>query len=288
MSISTRKIIHYSIKIENFKTGKEESVELLHKCFCTIKKIEKQKRVFDMTKKNKFHLLFDYKSYGKGKYAVGYFKSAKYNHCPDLIDKSDLSERKNPKKLTEGEGEKTHFAIGYVDKEALLLLESKRDGVWINAFKAYIEKFIKKFNKDLHLNIGLSVKGNFIEKLKDLERVTNIEIYTPYEQVSDTFGEDLPIVKEDIKEDAVIKLTAKRSRSIKNMTNGLYKILSDSKKNSVDRIRVYGKTISQSDTLIDTANLKDHDIISVELDDNKQVVTNKINPVLTKLVKELL
>lgn len=285
MSISSRKIIHYSVKIDDVKTGKEVDAIIIDKCFKAIVKLDKLKRVYDNTEINRFHFLFSYN--GDSGYGGGFFKSAKYNHRPDLIDKENLAERQNPKRNTEGEGEKTHFGIGFDGNEALLLLETKRDGVQINTFKSYLEAFLRISNSNLRVNVGLSVKGNFKDKLKDLERVSSVEIYTPYTQVSDTFG-NIPISKGDIKEDAIITLTAKRSHSIKGMVSQLYSSFSNKQNNEIGRIRVYGQTVSQSDVLLDTNRLKDHDTIKVTLDANKQVTTESILPAIKKLVHELL
>lgn len=285
MSISTRKITHYSIKIENSKTGKAVKGEVVDKCFQFLVGLDKQKRVYDDTAKNRFHFLFSYTS--DGTYGRGYFKSAKYNHRPDLIDKNNLAERQNPKKATEGEGEKTHFGMGVTGDEVFLLLESKRDGVLINIFKSYLEAFLRNADKNYRVNVGLSVKGDFNTKLKELERVSAVEIYTPYVQVCDTFG-DLPISKGDIKDEAIVTFKAKRSHSIKGLIGKLYEVFTNKQQDKIARIRVYGKTLSQSDLLLDTNRLKDHDTIKVELDDNNQVMTTSILPALKNLLEELL
>lgn len=286
MSASTRKIIHYSIKIEDFKTGKEMNTAIIDTCFKLITKLNKQERVYDAISVDRFHLLFSYAN--DGKCAGGFFKSAKYNHRPDLIDKQNMQERQNPKRLTEGEGEKTHFAIGFDNNEALLLLESKRDGVLIGTFQLYLEKFLRSIDDNYRVIVGLSVKGDFKTKLKELEQVSAVEIFTPYTQVTDTFGENLPISKGDIKDDAIITFRAKKRQSIKVMTNKIYEIFSHKQKDKISRIRVYGKTASQSGILLDTDKLKDHDNVKVELDENKQVITDSILPVMRKLIKEIL
>jgi len=285
MSKSTRKITHYSVKVEDSKTGEEVGTEIIDNCFQLIVKFDKLDRVYDYTDISRFHFLFFYK--GGGKYCRGYFKSAKYDHRPALIDKQNMTERQNPKKTTEGEGEKTHFTIGIDGNEALLLLENKRDGVQINTFKSYLEYFLRGANNNLRVNVGLSVKGDFKAKLQELESVSSVEIFTPYTQVTDTFG-NLPISKGDIKDEAIVTFKAKRSHSIKGMISELYNIFTNRQKDKIGRIRVHGKTVSQAGILLDTNKLKDHDFVKVELDENKQVVTNSILPTLEELIKELL
>lgn len=285
MSISTRKITHFSIKIENTKINKIVDAKVFHKCFKKIKQLDKIKRVYDNTELNRFHFLFSY--IGDGQYGRGYFKSAKYNHRPDLIDKKNLSERHNPKKMTEGEAEKTHFSFGINGNEILLLLETKRDGVQINTFQMYLESFLRKTNPNYRLNVGLSVTGDFNDKLKEMERVSSVEIYTPYRQVSDTFG-NIPISKGDTQEDAIVTFKAKRSHSIKNTAKSFYNAFTNTKRDDVARVRVYGKTASESTILLDTNILKDHDIIKVELDENGQVTTESILPALKQLIEDIL
>ena len=285
MSISTRKIIHYSVKIENFKTNKLVNANVIKKCFSNIMKLNKSQRLYDNAALHRFHFLSYYKD--KKQYGWGYFKSAKYHHRPDLIDKNSLSERQNPKKITEGEAEKTHFAYGIDNNEILLLIETKRDGVQIRTFQLYLETYLMNINKNYRVNVGLSVKGDFNQKLKEMDRVSAVEIYTPYRQVSDTFG-NIPIAKGDIRDDAIVTFKAKRSHSIRNTAKSFYQIFTNTERDDVARLRVYGKTVNESSILLDTNRLKDHDTIRIELDDNGQVITNSILPALKELVKEIL
>ena len=120
-----------------------------------------------------------------------------------------------------------------------------------------------------------------------MERVSSVEIFTPYKQVSDTFGK-IPITEGDIQDDAIITFKAKRSHSIKKTAKSFYEIFTNTERDDVARVRVYGKTADQSTILLDTNMLKDHDTIKVELDDNGQVTTASILPSLKKLIEEIL
>lgn len=163
-----------------------------------------------------------------------------------------------------------------------------RDGVQINTFQKYLELHLNKINQDYVFNIGLSITGNFNERLKELERVSSVEIYTPYIQVSDSFGSKIPIDQGDIQENAIVTFKAQKAKSLKTTAEAVYNIFSNTKKDEVSRVRVYGKTYSQSTILIDTYRLKDQDTIRVELDDNGQVMTQSILPVIEQLVKKIL
>lgn len=77
----------------------------------------------------------------------GYFKSARNEFRPNLINKVTGNERKNPKEITEGDIEKTHFVIkvSKSDKEVYLLLEKNYYGITSNNFINYISGFTKSY-----------------------------------------------------------------------------------------------------------------------------------------------
>lgn len=284
MSKSTRTLTHYALLIVETSKSNTEPISILRDCLNYIISLNKKERLYDDDGISRFHVLDDYAI--SDRIAVGYFKSAKYNHRPPLIEKSALVERENPKKQNEGETEKTHFAIVFMEdsEEAILLLESKHGGVGIRIFQNYIDKFLSKNFGKRRMLAGLSVKGSFEQKLKGLERATRVEVYTPVKLVSDTFG---VVSKIDTKEDVAITIRAKRQGSISSMVNSLYGIFSEDSDDKIKRIRVFGKD-SGTDVLLDTDHLKDKNTVRVNIDANGQVETKSIMAELKKLAAEFL
>jgi len=80
----------------------------------------KTKRFFDLKKDNKFCFLESATVTETKKVPTliaGYVKSARSEFRPDLINKKTGAESKNPKEISEGDIEKTHFVIKIDEKE---------------------------------------------------------------------------------------------------------------------------------------------------------------------------
>jgi len=268
--VSTKTIVHYSLKLLANKDNSECSPEYIKKCLLNINSTDKSNIEFDDYANKKFHFLFHLED-NKSNILHGYFKSAKYDYRPPLIEKGTHVERVSPKKTTEGESEKTHFAIRIDKEDALLLLEQKKVGVSINILVRYLNKFIGKVIVGHRVEAGLSVSGNFKSKLEDLSRAMSVEIYVPHKIVTDSFS-NKTIHTKDVKQEAKITYSATKSKSIKSTAVSFLDIMRSKKPDyDISRIRVYGKTESNALTLLDTDHLKDKSVLKVKLDSNKQV-----------------
>ncbi|GFO63998.1 hypothetical protein [Geomonas paludis] len=127
---STRTIVHYSLKLISKHDNSEANPALIKSCFEAIASLPKVERKHDDATSKKVHFL-DHTVRSGTNILSGYFKSAKYDYRPPLIDKNTLAERRSPKSKSEGEQEKTHFALRVDKDDALLLLEQKKAGISI-------------------------------------------------------------------------------------------------------------------------------------------------------------
>jgi hypothetical protein len=106
----------------------------------------------------------------------GFFKSARNEFRPDLINKRTGAERKNPKEITEGDIEKTHFIvkIDKDQKEVFLFLENNFYGVTINNIIDYLTNFSQKYceskgNKKNFTIVHFEIpRNNFLTELEAL------------------------------------------------------------------------------------------------------------------------
>lgn len=78
---------------------------------------------------------------------TGLFKSAAYKYRPPYWDTETDEERESPKKQTEGEKEKTHFAIKITNDEVFLLVEVNGNGVSVNNIISYLNQFTREYLK---------------------------------------------------------------------------------------------------------------------------------------------
>lgn len=284
MKKTSRTIIHYSLKIQQNKGLKDADPQLIKDCLVKTFALEKTQKKHEEESSKKFHILATLTD--ETDYMVGRFFSAKYDYRPPLIDKDSLAERDSPKAVSEGEKELTHFAITFDEDDALLLLEQKRSGVSIQALVKYLNHFIKDIAPGHSIVAGLSVKGDFNSKLKELSRAVTVEIFVPYSKYTDTFGAE-PISTKHIKKEAKITLAAEKSQSIVDTGKDLYRKLTNHKAD-ISRIKIYGKTQNNADTLLDTNRLKDKNTVQVDLDANNQVVSDSMFQALKGTMENLL
>lgn len=269
---ATRTLVHYSLKLVSNKDLTEASPKFISKCVMFIKGLETVKAQYNDPISKKFHFLaYAIPSSTNADVITGFFKSAKYDYMPPLIEKDTLVERKSPKKKTEGELERTHFALRVFKGDVLLLLEQKKSGVSITKFVNYLNSYLSNVVTGHKVVAGLSIAGTFTSKLDDLARAVSVEIHVPHAIVTDTFSKT-KISTKDVKEDAVITFSAKRSTSIKKMAVDYFKVMrSKSPDVDIHRIKVYGKSEGNSPTVLDTDQLKDRSTVIISLDINKQV-----------------
>jgi len=286
MSISKRKVTRYAVRVIGKTDEEERPSALIKEVLKAVMRGPKEERRIDDTAHNRFHLLDAYNE--RSSNGVGYFKSAKYHHRPPLISRLTLDERDNPKELEEGEAEKTHFAIGYGNKEALLLLESKAGGVSIGTFIQYLNKHLSRLisDGDNFIVYDLYVTGKFLDKLKEMSRATLAEMYTTSEVISDTFKKVIPMTSQT-KEEVVLTIKAKRGLSIKDVIKSTYRYFSSKDDQRITRIKVYGKSEDNDGILLDTNKLAESEYVEVDLDENGQVLTPSITDKLKAIIKSM-
>lgn len=114
---------------------------------------------------------------------TGLFKSAAYKYRPPYWDTETDEERESPKKQTEGEKEKTHFAIKITNDEVFLLVEVNGNGVSVNNIISYLNQFTreylkkKKKTKNFTVEYTKIARDNFISELEKLKRATSIDVF---------------------------------------------------------------------------------------------------------------
>ena len=284
MAKSSRTIVHYALKIQQNKGLVDANPLLIKQCIVHIFGLAKKLKKYEDQGVKRFHVLASLSD--ETDYMVGRFFSAKYDYRPPLIDKNSLAERDSPKAVSEGEKELTHFAITFDQNDALLLLEQKKTGISINTVVKYLNSFLHKTTPGHSIIAGLSVKGDFNSKLKDLSRAVSVEIYVPYNKYTDTFGKE-PISTKNIKQDAVITLSAEKSQSISESAKDLYRKMTDHKAD-ISRIKIYGRTAGNAATVLDTHCLKDRNTVQVDLDANNQVISDSMFEALKQTMESLL
>lgn len=194
-------------------------------------------------------------------------KSASHSYRAPLVHRDTLSERQNPKKMEEGEQVKTHIVIntnsGYAIKDTMLR------GVSMNTFIIYLNSFL-----DNVYNNG-ETKGKFEyyyvpsdsirEEIDKLDKVSIAELTTDKQILgSPALGYNGRM--EEVHEDVVIKIKAKRGESIKDRI--LNTILPSFNEHRIDRIKIKGKDEHGNELTLDTLKLLKKTYVEVVKDEN--------------------
>lgn len=259
MSTKTRKITYNTIVSKTWHTQAESPFHNMDKLIKFILKLKKIDKRFDM-KDNKFCLLEsgNIKTDKNGETIIsGFFKSARSNHSPNLIDKNTGDERKSPKKLTEGDVEKTHYLIKITTNEVYMLAETNGHGVSVNQMLEYFDRFSKHYCSDLNVKKNYSIKyykmgkNNFLTEIQSMKRVKVAKIYFDKQLLG---GNCLDFSNRHSKLQRDLELTVKalKTDSITDTAIDFYNKFSKNSNNSISKVRIEGTDKDGTDVALDT------------------------------------
>lgn len=280
MSRELRKIGFYSIQLQDKDDDKNVyPVEDLKKIITYILGLAKKDRKKEIEKSNKFYFLKSIKNTKTSQNII--FESAKYNHRPPLVDKDSLSERNNPKTISEGELEKTHVSLKYLKNEIVVVLEERKAGVTLHQITAYFIDFAKRFfqsknpseNLPYYFKIQVVGKDNFLEALKKLKRAIKLDVFLNKKVLGSEFLK-YANKTQDVKEKMLLTIKAKRSKSLKELVKQFFEQLG-AEKTKIEKIRVLGATPEGNKILLDTDLIKKIEYIETELEKSTGIVNSK-------------
>ncbi len=290
MSVQRRKVGFYSLTVQDLNNNNEPvSTNVFSKLLNDISKLNSEDRILDLSKTNKFHLLHQLKPLSKFQNIV--FASAKYHHRPPLINKNTAGERDNPKRIEEGELEKTHISFKYLKDEIILLLEERAAGISIGTIRDYFNTFLNQLynlphNKLFRIEYAIIPKGDFFDELENLKRVCIGQIYSNKAILGSEFLNFANRV-EPVQDDIIITIKAKRKKTIKDIVSSLgNKLLSN--KMPISKIRVYGYSQDGNQVMLDTDIIKMTEYVDVEIKEDTGIVNSleifsKFNSILSNM-----
>nr|WP_315456925.1 hypothetical protein [uncultured Prevotella sp.] len=187
------------------------------------------------------------------------FKNAKHSYRAPLINKNTVEERENPKKIDEGEQMKTHALVKFKDGDAILFLETGGGMLSYHGLAEYLNRMLALYNGQFtndegkilgHFCIDMVPRDDFREVLNSMNRVSCATIFTDKRILgSEALNYSEP--SEELKEEVVIELKAKRGR---NIMQHIYDCLdrANGANSEIRRIRVKGKLPNNNEGIIDT------------------------------------
>lgn len=225
----------------------------------------------------------------------GFFKSARNQFRPNLINRRTGIERPNPKELTEGDIEKTHFVI-ILDKnkdEVFFIHEYNFYGITIKEVLAYFRSFAmayatkKKLKKTFTLKYQVIPETGFIQALQSMTRVKVADVYIGKQLLgSDALNMSNRLV--NVKSEMKLSIGSNPRESIKATAVDIFNVFNSSGNTSISKIRVEGKDQRDNDVLIDTSFMNKQEFITVDRNtDTGELVSSQVYAGLKELIEEI-
>ncbi|GGE58836.1 hypothetical protein EV200_103428 [Pedobacter psychrotolerans] len=268
----TRKVSFSSVYKRKWLTSEDSVFSEIDEVITFVKKLSKKERQFEM-KEDKFCLLqtATTKKDNDGHAIIsGLFKSARHTFRPNLIDKETGEERLSPKRLSEGDVEKTHFAFKLTPAELFLVVEINGHGLTVNQIIEYINAFTKK-----HLNAqgkrkGFSVKllklgrKDFLAQIQSMKRIKTARIFFDKKLLGSNclnFSNRTTNLQRDLE----LTVKAQQREDISETAIDFWNSFSSKKNDSISKVRIEGRDENDTEVALDTSFMEMVDSIDVSV-----------------------
>jgi len=205
------------------------------------------------------------------------FKSATHSFRPNLIDKSTVEERPNPKTIDEGETQKTHLIIKYINGDIIIALERHFQGMSIKQIVDYLNHFATQFDEENSFKFAFEtiLKDDFLEEIEGLSRVVSADIFVDKQVLGGdalNFSERINTVQHEI----VVSVKAKRLDTIKDFTRDIYALFNGGQQ-SVNKIRLIGRNNDNNVVTINTDLIERQEYVMTTVNDiTGEIVTSEL------------
>lgn len=201
----------------------------------------------------------------------GIFKSARSDYRPNLINRKTGTERKNPKEISEGDIEKTHFLVklSRTDNEVYLFMEKNFMGVSPVVFVNYISHFTILYLQHVDAKRNFSIQktdipmNNFLTEVERLSRTVTAEVYFD-KKLLGSGALNFSNRTVSLKRDLVLTAKASTKESITEVGVDLWNNMQH-KDSPIYRVRIKGIDENDNAVLLDTSFFCRQEFITVEL-----------------------
>lgn len=260
-----------------------------------ILKLGKKAKQFEM-KENKFCLLQAAKIEKDNNDQIiisGLFKSARHKFRPNLLDRDTGDERPSPKKLSEGDVEKTHFTFKLTKVELFLVTEINGNGVSVNQIIEYFNAFTKKFlgskgeKKGFTVDFFKIAKKDFLFQINSMQRIKIAKVYFDKKLLGNdclNFSNRTSNLQRDLE----LTVKAKQSENIKETAIDFWNSFSAKNNDSISKVRIEGRDKNGTEVALDTSFMELTDNIDVNVNPlTGEVQTTEIIIALKAFIKDL-
>jgi hypothetical protein len=209
----------------------------------------------------KFGLMSNIESFNKQSRHQLRFKSAKHSYRPPLLDSLTAGERESPKKIEEGDRDKTHIITKAVNGDVIVLLEKFQGSVTVKQFVYYLNSFAKDIDGIAHkFSYETIAKDDFLEELNSLSRVVCADVFVDKQILGGdalNYSERTHTVQHEV----MLTVKANRGSSIKGFVQDTFAAINGGKI-AVRRMRVVGRTKDNNERKINTDFIEKQEYIA--------------------------
>ncbi len=235
------------------------------------------RRKYDFSLDEKVLWLDSYSIIGLGCYDL-VFKSAKYNHVRNVIDTDSMTERGIIKNRSDGDEEKTHFCIRYVEGQSRFICvhESNYYGISISRIMFYLNDKLSAYQVAHEETVRWNLESEIMpcnDFLEELRKMKSISLLTVTIERSDFQNDFMRFADRDSIKDTVDILIRKKKRNIpipKDLVQQYYNNLLD--QNIIKRVVAEGRNEGGYFRL-DTELIKMKQAIDVETTATNEVIS---------------
>ena len=294
------KVLFYQLFMQSWKRGEKENSALhpfieLREIISYVKKLSRLKKFYDMNN-GKFFFLETVEIVEDDSDVIfkGFFKSARNEFRPNLINKKTGEERPNPKQLAEGDIEKTHYVFKIAKKrdEVYLLLEFNFHGVTCSNIIEYFTSFYRTYLRSINNSQSFTIKlaflpGNdFFDGLQQLTRTKIAEVHFD-KQLLGSKALNFSNRTVSLKKDLTLVAKAETGESIKEVAVDFFNAFKQ-KDSSISKIRIFGNDENNNEVILDTSKIIKIDFVKVDLNlETGEVMTPQMISGLVKISENL-
>jgi hypothetical protein len=204
----------------------------------------------------------------------------------NLVDRNTGEERKNPKKKTEGEKEKTHVIIKIEKDETQIIMEKNGNGITINNLIDYLNFMYKRVYGDREFTFAHDVlmKTDLFKEINGMKRIFNTEILVEKQILGDTvlnYSNKITQVQNNV----TLTLKANRDGSIKDTVLDCFQLINNAQKAPIRRMIIRGKDDHKNNVVLDTLDFYKKDSAFFELN---QLTGEVVTPNAFRILKGFL
>lgn len=210
------------------------------------------------------------------------FKTGRYGHTANLINRYDGSERPSNKRLDEGEKELTHACLKVLPEVIYCAIESNKYGISAPLICNYLESFVSRTDSHYALKYDFISTRGLSDIIINSQRIMTVDVECSYINSNEDISRQL--YGPGVKQTYIQHFSVEKKESFgRDKVHKLYNSVDPNGK--IRRVKITLRSEDGDEMLLDSLMEKVRDKIPVNFDSNGTVVSSDI---LEKLQSYLL